>query len=184
MPWLGLVGLLQGFVFLSTPASHAPGPKGALALSNSLVNGWMKESKRGWGGGGRVAGRESRWLGGRGEEPSGGGEVATGGRAQEEGGGRSRASLLVWKLASRRWRQRGARWPSHQPGSNLVAPCAPRLQAALLPYKSLGVIRPPRPSPHCELRGRRLCLLSYFLGTLSLRDRSPSGWRTPEWPGG
>lgn len=42
----------KGFVLFSPPASLAPGPKGALALSTSLVNGWMNEGQRGWGRGG------------------------------------------------------------------------------------------------------------------------------------
>lgn len=130
----GLVGLLQGFVFSSTPASLAPGPKGALVLSNSLVNGWMKECERGWGGGGQGAGRESRWLGEGGGAKWGRG----GGHWRESRGGRrrvGRASLLVWNLASRRWRLRGPRQPSCPPawpkprGSPLAQ--APGLSPAL-----------------------------------------------------
>lgn len=180
----GLVGLLQGFVFSSTPASLAPGPKGALVLSNSLVNGWMKECERGWGGGGQGAGRESRWLG-EGEERSGGGEAATGGRAEEEGGGWGGRACWsgIW-LAGDGGCEGPGSLPAHQPGLNLVAPRSPRLQASLLPYKSFGVICPPWPNPHCELSGRHLCFLSYFLGTQSVRGRWPSGSRTPAWPGG
>lgn len=52
-PGQGLVRILQVFVlFFSTHPSLAPGPKGALALSKSLMNGWMEGKKR------RKAGRK------------------------------------------------------------------------------------------------------------------------------
>lgn len=65
---------------------------------------------------------------GRGEERSGGGEVATGGRAEEGGRRAGRACWAGIRLGGDGG-GRGPRARPHQPGSDLLAPCAPSLQA-------------------------------------------------------